>query len=238
MQTDPYPLGQQRFMHPGTTIPLLRLLMNATYLSQQNPIGRGPTALLSPAPGIVATTRYLQQPTQQGHRIQGLLRRDKPIPHVDSLAKKAVAFFNTSRSMRKRSFSRRSWRTSSFMLRVSAGVFGALSAVHFHRLNTDWGRPNSSATCRALLPLVRNSRTASRRNSSVYTRFFVGHLLGVKGVTHKVSVKIGYFHRPPGYGLAPFSQPAPPLHAPRGRTLDGMEKLLDIISVSLQNRWR
>jgi hypothetical protein len=43
-------------------------------------------------------------------------------------------------------------------------------------------------------PLVHNSRTASRRNYSVYTRFFIGHLLGRKGMTHKVSTKMGDFH--------------------------------------------
>src|SRR6186713_979286 len=56
---------------------------------------RGPSAL----PRIETTPRDAETPTEQPDRIARLLRGDEVKPHSLYLAKKAVAFFNTSRSI-------------------------------------------------------------------------------------------------------------------------------------------
>jgi hypothetical protein len=51
-------------------------------------------ALRASSCGVVSTGRNIQYTAHQSHRKKGLPRIDKGEPHVDSLAKKTVAFFN------------------------------------------------------------------------------------------------------------------------------------------------
>jgi hypothetical protein len=61
----------------------------------------------TPLPGVETTARHLQDTTQHGDRVNRLLRVDEVVPHRDSLAKKAAAFFKMSRSCVTRFNSRR-----------------------------------------------------------------------------------------------------------------------------------
>ena len=53
------------------------------------------------APGVKPAGTHAQRPTQHPNRIDGLLRRDERERHSLCRAKKAVAFFRMSRSMRQ-----------------------------------------------------------------------------------------------------------------------------------------
>src|SRR5207248_752701 len=64
-------------------------------------------------PGVEAASRDLQHPAEQPHRPVLPMVLDEGVPHDDSLAKKAVAFFKMSRSIWSRLFSARRWRSSS-----------------------------------------------------------------------------------------------------------------------------
>lgn len=55
---------------------------------------------------IEAAAAYPQQTTQGAHRILVPVLIDKHVSQLDSLAKKAAAFFKMSHSSRSRSFSR------------------------------------------------------------------------------------------------------------------------------------
>src|SRR5262249_56000803 len=71
-------------------------------------------------PRVEASPRDLERPAQQPHGERGLLRGDEREPHGFSFAKKAVAFFKMSRSMRSVRFSRRRRPSSSRSSLVSA----------------------------------------------------------------------------------------------------------------------
>lgn len=57
-------------------------------------------------PGIVAAATHMQGPTEARHPMVRLLSLDERVPHVDSLAKYAAAFFKMSRSSVTRASSR------------------------------------------------------------------------------------------------------------------------------------
>jgi hypothetical protein len=57
--------------------------------------------------GVKAAATDVQHLTPHGHRPGLLVLQDEGLSHFDSLAKKPRAFFNISRSIRKRLFSSR-----------------------------------------------------------------------------------------------------------------------------------
>ena len=61
---------------------------------------------------IIPTATHLQHGTEQPYWIRLPLRVNEGISHVLCLAKKAVAFFKMSRSIRNRRLSSRNWRSS------------------------------------------------------------------------------------------------------------------------------
>jgi hypothetical protein len=61
---------------------------------------------------IIPTGTHLQHSTEQPHWIRLPFRVNEGISHVLCLAKKAVAFFKMSRSIRSRRLSSRNWRSS------------------------------------------------------------------------------------------------------------------------------
>src|SRR4051794_8111865 len=110
---------------------------------------------------------------------------DELVSHDDSLAKKAVAFFKISRSMRSRWFSARRRRSSSstagrLPLPGKAWSPSAARAV-FQLLSRLSPRPSSRATSARLLPSPAIRRTASTLNSRVKLRlgFAIADLLTV-----------------------------------------------------------
>src|SRR5262249_5645702 len=125
-----------------------------------------PRRVAAPTPRVKPTARDVQHPTQHLHGMGGLLHLDEPISQVDSLAKKAIAFFKMSRSCRTWSSSRRTALSSS-VARKPFVPSGILAACRFHRLNVVCPIPSSRATCVQVLPLCRSSSTASCLNSAV-----------------------------------------------------------------------
>jgi hypothetical protein len=61
---------------------------------------------------IIPTATHLQHGTEQPDWIRLPLRVNEGLSHVLCLAKKAVAFFKMSRSIRSRRLSSRNWRSS------------------------------------------------------------------------------------------------------------------------------
>src|SRR5208282_5233947 len=88
---------------------------------------------------VETTPAYFHHLTKQGNGIGLSLLPDEVESHFDSLAKKAVAFFNISRSMRRRLFSSRSLFISSCLgvMRPLPGKAAALSfsnsLIHLRR---------------------------------------------------------------------------------------------------------
>ena len=109
------------------------------------------------------------------HGHHGLVRINELIPHrlVSQKrfgTKKAVAFFNRSRSCRKISFSLRNL-ASSLVISGSGVVNGSASrSSRFHLFNVERPKSKSPAICLIVLPLLANNPTASRLNSAVNSR--------------------------------------------------------------------
>ncbi len=121
--------------------------------------------LVKPAPA------YPHHLAQNGDREGPLLLLDKVESHFDRLAKKAVAFFNMSRSISSRLTSLRSRCSSSF-----SGVMHPLpgkacmpsfSICPFQRLKTLESIPRLRAAPESLYPCSVTSLTASTLNSFV-----------------------------------------------------------------------
>ena len=85
--------------------------MEASDLNHQSWIWLRPafSALHKP---IISTGTHLQDGTEQPDRICLPFSINEGISHVLWVAKKAVAFFKMSRSIRRRRFSSRNWRSS------------------------------------------------------------------------------------------------------------------------------
>src|SRR5579862_2252438 len=137
---------------------------------------------LAALPGREPTVTHLQRRAQHLLRIRVAMLFDKRVPHSDSLAKYAAAFFMISISIFSRAFSARSREIS-----ICSGVIGwpfsmvpsLPSACALTQLRIDCsGTPISRPTCLIGSP-PRTRRNASSLNSSVYATFgirFIAHL--------------------------------------------------------------
>src|SRR5262249_7046273 len=121
-------------------------------------------ALTARLPGIEAASPHPQQSAQGRDRIVGLLRLDEAEPHLLSLAKKAVAFFRISTSIRRRSLSLRSLAGSPSSA-VVRPVFSSALTIPSHERSTLGRTPISRAIWLRRFPLECRRRTASRLNS-------------------------------------------------------------------------
>src|SRR5690348_12236710 len=156
--------------------------MNRCDLHRQPLIALRPRGRRPLLPGIEARPGDPEHLAQRGYGEAGLLRRDEAELHSLSLAKKAVAFFRMSRSIRRRLFSRRSCASSSRSLVVSAPAGprpASISACRTHRRSAVSVRSSSRAIAPILFPLSRTNRTVSALNSSENARrlrfFPIGH---------------------------------------------------------------
>lgn len=75
--------------------------------------------------GVKARARDMKTAAHESHRKLATVASNTGVPHRDSFAKNAVAFFKKSRSSRSRSFSRRNRRSSSSALSGEATVSGS-----------------------------------------------------------------------------------------------------------------
>src|SRR5579862_8267498 len=128
---------------------------------------------LAALPGREPTVTHLQRRAQHLLRIRVAMLFDKRVPHSDSLAKYAAAFFTISISIFSRAFSARSREISicSGVIRLPSTLPSFPSACAFTQLRIDCsGTPISRATFLTASPL-RTRRNASSLNSSVYATF-------------------------------------------------------------------
>jgi hypothetical protein len=91
---------------------LMGLLMNCPNFPGQRLATLGLSTGLMPPPSVEPGSRDSERHARHDSRPLLLMFLNEGIPHRDSLAKKAVAFFEISRSIRRHSFSARSQRTS------------------------------------------------------------------------------------------------------------------------------
>src|SRR3954466_5549179 len=157
-------------MHPGTAVAPLRLRVDDANPGEERLVLFHPLGERAGTPCVVPGPRHLQHPTHRGDVKDAGVRLDELEPHRSSLAKKAVAFFKMSRSSLSRSFSRRSRRfSSSRSTRVGVEAPARCRAAMRHQVRRLWGcMPRSFATCTTSPLPLSTSRTASRRNSSLY----------------------------------------------------------------------
>src|SRR5437660_3072095 len=105
------------------TVRLTAAMMDRLNQKQQSLRFQRPRCQGSFLPRMVARYRHPQRRTTHGERVTAQMRFHKGVLHLLSLAKYAAAFFNISRSIRKRCTSCRSWESS-----ICSGVtrsFGA-----------------------------------------------------------------------------------------------------------------
>ena len=123
---------------------------------------------VKPAAGHAHTT------TEQGDGILRLLRSNEAKPHLLCFAKKAVAFFRTSRSSRSCRFSARRRRFSATKSRL--GTSPASSACFTHKRSVLYFTPSTRAKLAKDCVPSRACRIASSRNSFENVSCFCGRI--------------------------------------------------------------
>src|SRR5207237_10472498 len=188
--------GAQLRVHAWAAVPSPTLSMDGGDLHGQPLIDVGPRRRRPRLPRIAPRPGDPEHLAQRRHGEAGLLRRDEGELHSLSLAKKAVAFFRMSRSIRRRLFSRRSCVSSSrsLVVRAPAGPRPAsISACRTHRRSAVSARSSSRAIAPMLFPLSKTNRTVSALNSSENARrlrfFPMGH-------SYRTSVRFGVSTKP------------------------------------------
>src|SRR6185295_963004 len=155
---------RQLVMDARAAITMFRLLVNRPNLDTQSAIFSAAGAFRTPAPRVVPAHGDLQHATQDHHRKVPGLRPYEAVLHRGRSEKIAKAFFRISRSCRRTSTSRCSRRTSCSVVSSRTTEIGASLSRHARSCLDDM--PKFRATALKLWPLVANSFTASRLNSS------------------------------------------------------------------------
>ena len=128
---DPQPFGPEGAVQARPPVRPAARGMQDTKTAGEADIVVGPRTERPPAGGVVATATHLQRTAQHLHRDGGLLCLNEGKPYSLCLAKKAVAFFRMSRSIRNSRFSRRSGRSSVRSSSVSGtSGFGRVAVTH------------------------------------------------------------------------------------------------------------
>src|SRR5690606_29877527 len=97
-----------------------------------------PSALRRGQPGVVPARMHAHHPAKRSHRALHLLLADKGVPHVECLAKCAVAFFGVPRSSVTRRYSdfSRQISTAASCADAAAGPSASRCARnHWYRLH-------------------------------------------------------------------------------------------------------
>src|SRR6266481_5735714 len=169
----PAALRLQFDMDAGTAIASIGVAMDPLDVVDEFTIGGRASALRARAPGIIAGRRDPEHLAQDPHRIISAAIFDETKSHFGTPAKIAIDFFNTSRSMRSRSFSRckraisAAWSADGSVACVvgrRAGAVGSRPAPRCstQRRNTESRRPSSLATDPIERPLEVTRSTACR----------------------------------------------------------------------------
>src|SRR3712207_948736 len=120
--SDPVAFGLQAGVHAWAAVGLPTLAMDRLDLRDQGLILGRPGALRPPQPVVEAAGRGIQNPAHWAHRKVFAMIFDELEFHFGISEKMATAFFKMSRSIRKRSFSRFSFRISSCSTIIAAAT--------------------------------------------------------------------------------------------------------------------
>src|SRR5208283_311757 len=173
------PQAAQGRMDPGYAISATMGQMDSPDLGQQGAIGRFARAFGPAAPSIIARRRDAHHIAHDANRKRLALVLDETEFHFGASEKMRKVFFKISRSMRRRSFSR---RKRAFSVAKSAPASGIAACDWGRRGDPAWplpvvlrqarsraaGIPSSWAIWLNGRPLLASSPKASRLNSSVY----------------------------------------------------------------------
>src|SRR5687767_5993707 len=160
-------------MDPRSPVDPAVVVVGRADLHGQDLVGDRPCRGRAGDPGVEARAADFQQPAQRGDVVVGLLPVDEGEPRhlVDSVTKKAAAFFRISRSVLSLAFSRRS-RVSSARSSPVSGSSPLLSGSPRSARSALTQLPNvvslicrSRATSAIVLPVARTSSTACSRKS-------------------------------------------------------------------------
>src|SRR5713226_827607 len=134
-----------------------------------------PSAFGAIAPSIEPARRDTEMTAHERDWEVGLLRSNEREFHWFSLAKKAAAFFRSSRSIRSSRFSflRRASSSRSLVVSAPGGPWPAsICALFTHSPMSVWSTPRSRATSLLVLPALRTRSAAPALNSGVnFLRF-------------------------------------------------------------------
>src|SRR5271157_1571493 len=173
------PQAAQGRMDPGYAISATMGQMDSPDLGQQGAIGRFARAFGPAAPSIIARRRDAHHIAHDANRKRLALVLDETEFHFGASEKMRKVFFKISRSMRRRSFSRRK-RAFSVAKSTPAGGIAACvlgrrgdpallpSLSLRHARSRSGGIPSSPAIWLPGRPLLTKSSKASRLNSSIY----------------------------------------------------------------------
>ena len=200
--------------HPSPTIATPMLELGAANLRDDPGFLPHPCRRLAPPRIAQAAARHRQQLAHQGGRIRVDMRFNPGVPHIDSLAKYAAAFFSISFSSRSLAFSCRNRATSASSCVDAMPASGLAKGWPLRARNTQFASvfgdiSNDRATDGILRPPSRTCFTAACRNSGVYFRsdpVFISYLHKVKlpclvasvfrGPDQSFSAAFGYFPAP------------------------------------------
>jgi hypothetical protein len=172
------PPGAQGRVNPGRAIAAAMCHMDPPDLSQQGEIGHLAQTFRPATPGIIPRRRDAQHIAHDPNRERLALVRDEAEFHLGASEKMRSVFFGISRSMRRRSFSRRrrafSAAKSAPACGIAAYVLGRRgdpacppSLLFGQARSLEAVIPSSWAIWLNGRPLLVSSPTASRLNSSV-----------------------------------------------------------------------
>src|SRR5256712_12565241 len=159
-------------MHPRAPIAPPALVERRPDQNPQSPVVSCVHRFRTPPGGIEAARGDLHDLTDLGDRKPGLLRVHPGKRYVGFLAKKAVAFFRMSRSIRNSRFSlrRRANSARSSLVRPVRPFVRSACARATQDPSADGVRSSSRATAPMVFPSSRTSRTAPALNSDVNRR--------------------------------------------------------------------
>src|SRR6266850_2022124 len=189
-------LGEQFLPGLQRPVSFARFEMNTADVFEQDAILQDPPAGLTSEPGVKPASRHLQQFAHPVHREMTVVLFDEHEPQLDSLAKKATAFFKMSRSSLTLSSSRLSRVSSSAISGCWPRPGNARSALPRNSVCHLYSWLRRTPSCRPSsvpdLPDCSSSRTASSLNSLVkYLRVAMDHLHWDKLSPNSVSTKSG-----------------------------------------------
>src|SRR5881392_241430 len=184
LAADGLALGTQLGMNTRCPISAAVLRMNPPDIDQQLAIGVLARALWLRTPSVEAGRRHAQGIAHDAHRPDIPVVLDQAEPHLGGSEKMATAFFKMSRSMRRRSFSRRSRAISAVrsgedvdadVLECNA-VPAPRPSLRLRQLRSIEGEmPSSPAICPNDRPLLASRATDSCLNSSGKMTPFLAH---------------------------------------------------------------